>query len=155
MVLDRLAGAELYLPLHPGLAAGFEFLRRDDVVKLEPGRHPLDGERLFALVASQQGRGQAAARLEAHRKYIDIQCVLAGTDRIGWRSTSQCVQVTEPFDVARDIEFFAEPPSTWHDVAAGEFVLFFPGDAHAPLAGDGPVHKVIVKVAIEWDRRRP
>jgi beta-galactosidase beta subunit len=35
-------------------------------------------------------------------------------------------------------------------VAPGSFGIFFPEDAHAPAAADGPIHKVVLKVAVDW-----
>jgi len=35
---------------------------------------------------------------------------------------------------------------------AGSFAIFFPEDVHAPLGTDGFIHKVVIKVAVEWDR---
>jgi biofilm protein TabA len=32
----------------------------------------------------------------------------------------------------------------------GTFAIFFPEDAHAPMAGEGLIHKVVVKVAVDW-----
>jgi beta-galactosidase beta subunit len=34
-------------------------------------------------------------------------------------------------------------------VPAGHFAIFFPEDAHAPLAGEGHLVKAVVKVAVE------
>ncbi len=34
-------------------------------------------------------------------------------------------------------------------LAKGQFMMFWPADAHAPLAGAGPLHKVVVKLLVE------
>ena len=47
-------------------------------MSLEPGKHPVQGEQIFAIVEACSGRSRAEARLECHRRYIDIQLVLAG-----------------------------------------------------------------------------
>ena len=95
-----------------------------------------------------QGRGAEQALLEFHRRYIDIQFVVAGIDLIGWLPTPSCQRVSTPYDEAKDVGFFYDRPATWLSVAAGQFALFFPEDAHAPLAGQGAVHKAVVKVAV-------
>jgi beta-galactosidase beta subunit len=48
------------------------------------------------------------------------------------------------------IEFYSSSPSVWLPVPAGSFAAFFPDDIHAPLGTDGQVHKVVVKIAVEW-----
>lgn len=148
MIVDTLQNADAHAGLHPGFKRAFEFLRALPPEGLQPGRHIIEGSRIFALAAEDQGRGVEGARLEAHRKYIDIQFVMSGDERIGWRDLAECREVAEPYSDERDIEFFREPPASWSRVAPGSFAIFFPDDAHAPLAGRGPVRKVVVKVAV-------
>jgi YhcH/YjgK/YiaL family protein len=148
MILDDLANAARYEKLHPGFRPGFEFLRRPDLRTLDTGRHELDGERVFALLNRELGRGREGARLEAHRKYIDIQFLVDGDEEIGWRPTAECREVSEPYDEARDVGFFADPPQAWIALPKGKFMIFFPDDAHAPLAATGPNLKAVIKVAV-------
>jgi YhcH/YjgK/YiaL family protein len=151
MILDLLAGAQRYSSLHPGFAAAFEFISRTDLARLEPGRHAIDGDRLYVGISDEQGRGQAAAKLEAHRRYIDIQCAVSGTDEIGWRPLSGCSQAAAEYAADRDIIFFADRPDSWFTLRPGAFTILFPEDAHAPLAGSGPVRKAVFKVALAWN----
>ena len=148
MILDRLTEAARYAALHPGFAAAFDWLRTTNLAALPLGKHTLDGERLFVLVAQDEGRGHAGAKLEAHRRYIDIQYVVTGDEQIGWRATADCVQVTAPY--VDDIELFGDTSETWLQMPAGTFTIFYPADAHSPLAGTGPILKAVVKVQIEW-----
>lgn len=148
MIVDRLEHADRYTAVHPGLAAGFTFLRRKDLRQLTNGRHEVDGERLFALVARDQGRGREKSLLESHHRYFDIQYVVEGMDSIGWMSTADCNRVSSPYDAERDVGFFFDRPETWLAIPAGSFAIFFPEDAHAPLATTGPIHKVVMKVQL-------
>jgi YhcH/YjgK/YiaL family protein len=148
MIFDQLARAERYAPLHPGFRAGFAFLRRPDLLDLETGKYELDGEAVFALINRDPGRGRSGARLETHRKYIDIQLLVAGSEEIGWRPTESCRQVTEPYSDARDVAFFADEPAAWINLPVGSFMIFYPEDAHAPLASTGPNVKAVIKVAV-------
>ena len=148
MILDRLEQSELYAPLHPLFPKAFAFLRETDLAALPLGRHEVDGEEVFAIVARNPARPHERARLEAHRKYIDIQVVLAGTDEMGWKSRSRCTSPDGEYDADADIEFFADLPDAWVAVDAGAFAVFFPEDAHALLVGEGELHKVVVKVGV-------
>ena len=149
MIVDSLENAERYGRLHPGLAEGFAFLRRSDLAKLPNGRHELRGTQLFAIVSHDPGRGREKSLLESHRKYIDIQYIIEHPDVIGWLPTTRCTRVATPYDADKDIGFFYDRPPTWLEVPSGFFAIFFPADVHAPLATEGPVHKVVVKVAVE------
>lgn len=149
MIVDRLANAKKYSDMHPGFEKAFAFLRSSDLANLPEGRHEIDGDRLFCLISNGPGRTRAEAKLEAHRKYIDIQYVIAGADEMGWRRTATCVLSDTPYDPAKDIEFFKDMPEAWTSVPAGSFAIFFPSDAHAPLVSAGTIHKAVLKIAVE------
>jgi YhcH/YjgK/YiaL family protein len=149
MIADTIAGSGRYLALHRGFAAAFEFLRRADLADLAPGRYEIDGERVFALIEHPAGRGTAGARLEIHRRHIDIQVSLDGREQIGWRALADCQSIDSPYSEERDIAFFSDRPTAWLPLPQGQFMVFFPDDAHAPLAAEGPLHKVVVKLLVE------
>ena len=148
MILDTLAMGTRYAALHPAFSKAMAFLNATDLAALPEGRHDIDGDRVYALVMQVQGRGQSAARLEAHRRYIDIQVTVTGEEVIGWRQARGCT-ADEPFDAKTDLGFFRDVPLAWITIPAGCFAVFYPEDAHAPLAGSGPALKVVVKVAVD------
>ncbi len=139
-----------YASVHPGFTAGFQFIAQSLGRELKDGKHEIDGKRLFAICAHDLGRGKEASPLEFHRKYIDIQYVVDGCETIGWSDLASCQQIRDPYDPERDIGFYSDRPTSWFDVAPGSFAIFFPEDAHAPLAAHGAVHKIVVKVALDW-----
>ena len=148
MILDHLDNAERYAALHPGFPAALEFLKRKDLADLSAGRHPLDGECLYALVVQEDGRGRNKAKLETHRRYIDIQLTVTGEDDIGWKPTARCSSYDQEYDDEKDVAFFSDEPEVWVTTSPGRFGIFFPEDAHAPLGGTGLIHKIVVKAAV-------
>lgn len=150
MILDHLNSHRRYLAVHPGFEAGFEFLRHHPLADLKEGRLEIDGDRLFALGVAAVGKGRQEAAFETHRKYIDIQYTVSGCDYIGWVEKSFCTPDQRGYNSEKDIEFFSDRPRWWVPAAAGNFAVFFPEDAHAPLGADEFVHKVVVKVAVDW-----
>lgn len=162
MVLDRLTCWQIYQSLHGGFADAFRALNDPGIASLPAGRHPLDGERLYLIVGRDTGRGRHGARLESHRRFIDIQLTVSGQEEIGWLPLADCLAPTptgellaasygdEPYDAGRDIAFYSARPETWLALPSGTFAIFFPDDAHAPLAGEGEIVKVVAKVAVDW-----
>ena len=150
MILDRLTCWQRYAALHAGFEAAFRSLAESRVTDLPAGRHNVDGDRLYLMINRESGRGREGARLESHRRYIDIQLTLAGPEEIGWLPLGDCGQPDQPFSAERDIAFYAARPQTWLAMPAGTFAIFYPDDAHAPLAGQGQLHKAVAKVAVEW-----
>lgn len=149
MILDVLENASRYLPLAQGFEQAFVFLSRADLQELPVGRHEIDGDRVFALVAKDSGRQKSDALLETHEKYIDIQFVLSGADDMGWKAKAGCRQPTADYNPETDVQFFADQPDAFIPTPGGVFAIFFPEDAHMPMISSGQLHKVIVKIAID------
>jgi biofilm protein TabA len=149
MIIDTLDNSARYSHLHPMFAAAFAFLRTTNLAAAAPGRREVQGDRLTVSIDHVAGVGRDRARLEAHRRYIDIQVAFDGVDEIGWRPVNECRSVEEPYDPVRDIGFWCDRPDSWILLPAGRFAIFFPEDAHAPLAGSGAVHKAVMKIAVE------
>lgn len=148
MIFDVLANAGRYEALHPLFPKAFAFLRNTDLMALAPGRYPIEGEALFAIIEEADGRARADARLECHRKYIDIQLVLQGVDEMGWKPLCDCREPVAEYSDKRDIRFFFDAPASWITVPAGAYCVFFPEDAHAPLVSASPIRKVVLKIAV-------
>ena len=148
MILDAIDRGHHYAEMHPLFGRAFEYLRNTDLRSLSPGRHELDGDRLFVLVDEGEGRGHGGSPLEHHRRYIDIQVCIEGDEQIGWLPLGCCNRRSGSFDATKDVGFFDDPPHTWFTLSPGTFVVFFPADAHAPLGGAGPVRKAVVKVLV-------
>ncbi|NIS60525.1 MAG: DUF386 family protein [Proteobacteria bacterium] len=148
MILDHLDNWRHYTTLHPAFEDAFAFLERKDLLDLSAGRHPIEDERLYALVIKEDGRGRDTAKLEIHKRYVDIQFALAGMDDIGWKPAGQCTGKDQGYNSEKDIAFFTDRPQAWITTLPGTFAIFFPEDAHAPLGGTGAIHKAVVKVAL-------
>ena len=149
IIINKLQHAERYFNMHPAFEKAFEFLRQDGLAGLVADRYEIDGEKLFCMISKGPGRSRSEAKLEAHRKYIDIQYVIAGTDEMGYKPTANCKAIDTEYDADKDILFFKDQPDSWTPVPAGSFVIFFPQDAHAPLVGSGEIHKAVLKIAVE------
>jgi len=152
MIQDLLERAGDYEALHPGLAEAFAFLRRPDLAELAPGRHDIDGDRVYAMVARGAGRKAVDALLEVHDRYLDIQYVLTGVDDMGWKPRAECRRSATAYDPRADVAFFSDEPEAWLHLRPGRFAVFFPEDAHMPMVSDDTLHKVVVKVAVDPGR---
>ncbi len=154
MVFDELCNSGRYEKLHPSFAAAFRFLKKKGLAKFPDGRYKIKGSRLYAIVLRGKGRGRKSAKLEAHRRYIDIQFSLDGIDEIGWKPTKECICREGRFSTKKDYGFFSDAPCKWISLTPRSFMIFFPEDAHAPSCGRGNLHKIVVKVEIDLSRRK-
>ena len=146
MIKDNISNWKLYSALYPGFKAAFEFLLNNRKTGLKDGRYPIKSNKIFAVVMLSQGKGFKNARLEAHRKYIDIQFVIQGEDIIGYSQIKECKTSDGVYSPEKDIVFFKNKPSSQIKLSKNDFAVFFPWDAHAPLAGKSRVKKIVVKI---------
>ena len=148
MILERLESAAVYEKLNPNLKAAFDFLRQENLADLDEDRYEVDGEKVYAMVVRKGGSKKEEVKLEAHKKYIDIHYSVSGTEVFGWKSCRACTTDSEGYSVENDCELYNEPPDSWVSITPGNFALCFPEDAHAPMAMEEIVHKIIVKVEV-------
>lgn len=141
-----------------GLEAGLEFLEKTNLGALPPGKHEINGDSLFATVSKSPSRAPETGQFESHRKYIDIQYVVAGAELIGVAPVGQLTLVS-PYNEAKDFTLYSSPKQFANiEMHPGRFVVFFPEDGHLPLChfnGVHEIHKVVVKVKLDyWKSRR-
>ena len=149
MILDTLKNKEQYASLHPRFKAVFDYIDTHDLASMELGRHDIDGDNIFVMVQELELRPYEQARLELHRKYIDIQLVLRGKEEVfGWSEKKDCLTAETEFDEAKDIQLFTDKPQCFYTVREGQFSILYPEDGHAPMLGEGVVKKCIFKILL-------
>jgi biofilm protein TabA len=149
MILDKLEHAEKYYGQHPRFAKAFAFLKTSDLKNLTAGNHAIDGEHLFAIVAKESADPAKEPKLEAHRKYIDIQFTVDGAYDIGWLALGDCKSLHTPYNEPNDYMLYADPPEFKMTLQPNTFAIFFPDDAHEINPPKDFVKKIIVKIAVQ------
>ncbi|MDD6210334.1 MAG: YhcH/YjgK/YiaL family protein [Bacteroidales bacterium] len=147
MIIASLENSSRIEPLHPSFKKVFDYLRSTDFTTLEEGKFPID-ERIVLSIATIMGKERCEAPLETHHKYIDIQMPINTTETYGWKPLSELTALSVPYDIDKDITFFDDCPSVFVPVDPGNFIIFFPEDAHAPGIGNVPIKKIVVKIKL-------
>ena len=148
--MDTLEHLGKYAAMDQGLAAGLEYLAKAAVSGLADGKYPIDGERLRASVSTSRTREPEAVPFEAHRRYIDIQYLLSGSESVYWMPREGCV-VRQEYSTEKDIELLADGRASALILRPGIFAVFFPSDAHKPgcfSARQEEVQKLVIKVRV-------
>ncbi|MBR3605604.1 MAG: YhcH/YjgK/YiaL family protein [Candidatus Gastranaerophilales bacterium] len=152
MIYDRLKNKEQYYTLHKNFKKAFEFLANTDLKNIEDGSYEIDGKTIYANVQSLKTKLVEDKKWEVHRKYIDIQYVISGEEKMGYGILEDFNEITQKYDTEKDVEFLNGDKFNFVDVQEGDFVIFYPNDVHAPmLSVNEPINvkKVIVKIAYE------
>lgn len=133
---------------NPNYLKALEYIGNTDLGELEAGKHVIDGDNLFVNIVDSQMKTPEQARLEVHDKYIDIQVPLSGEESFGVKPRRECVEADGEFNTEKDILFYKDKDWTTVTVKPGEAITFDPDTAHAPLIGEGIIHKAIFKVKV-------
>lgn len=151
MIYDKIENIGRYAGLSAGVVEGLRFLQ-SAAADLPAGHYLLSGEN-YANVDEYDTKRVNPVGFEAHQKYIDIQFLLSGEERVLVRPLEECC-CTMPYDAVRDAAFFRHDEAGAAELRLGNgyFAVLFPNDAHEPQLCVGEpqaVRKVVVKVAVE------
>ena len=127
----------------------FSFLKNSDLANLEPKRYDLDGDNLYVMVSVYNTKNPEDAKFEVHRKYIDLQYVVSGSELIGIAPLVSRDSILQQYDATKDIELLSVKQGMTVRATPARFFMFFPEDAHMPGLKEqtnAPVRKVVVKI---------
>ncbi|ELC4568288.1 YhcH/YjgK/YiaL family protein, partial [Salmonella enterica] len=113
----------------------------------------IDGKNIFAQIIDMTTRDAAENRPEVHRRYLDIQFLAWGEEKIGVAIDTGNNQISESLLEQRDIIFYHDSEhESFIEMIPGSYALFFPQDVHRPGCNKSiatPIRKIVVKVAID------
>ena len=145
MVVDTLDNLEKYVSLNPLFGDVVEFLRNNDLNKLEPGKHYIKDKDLFVNITTATGKTKEEATYETHRRMLDIQIPLSAPETYGYMPLKDMPEA-EHNDVKDATKYPGLEGGSYVKCNPGEFAIFFPQDGHQPCIGEGDIHKAIFKV---------
>ncbi len=151
MVIDKLSEINKYTSLHPRFAKAIDYIVTNNLLIAEPGTVLVDGEDIKAIIIEGNcvPKEESLAGFECHNTYIDIQIVLKGKETVGWRARTSCSSPKGEYSEEKDVLFYADAPILFFELQAGMFSIYFPEDVHAPMIGEGPIKKLVMKVRVK------
>ncbi len=149
MVFDSIKNVENYSNLNERIKKALKYITENDFTKMENGRVDIDGDNVFAVIQSYETKPIEKGRWEAHKKYIDVQFVADGYEKMGYTHIDNTAE-DEPYIEENDLHWL-KGEGSFIEAKKGSFAIFYPQDAHMPaIAVDNPVpvKKVVVKVLV-------
>lgn len=151
MIVDKIENANAYADLSEQLTIALQILLDTNFDKKENGRYDIDGDNIYYLVQRYSTEPAENRRLEAHRKYIDIQFLAAGTEIMAYCPLEN-LEIETPYNSEKDIIFYKKSDKISRiTLTPGLFAVLYPQDVHMPkcqLDTPSDVLKVVVKVKI-------
>jgi len=150
MIYDEVLNAKMYARVCAQLNAAIKFIRRVSP-QVKDGRYDIGGDGMYVSVSTYYTKADLKLPFEAHKKYIDVQCLLRGTERIDI-AQGRGFRVKERYSTKKDI-LFVYPPEDYSSLVLvpGKFAFIYPHDFHRPGQAAGKpseVRKVVVKIPV-------
>lgn len=125
-----------------------------DKEKIEYGKHVVN-EEFYFNVEEYMTKPVEQCRFESHRKYVDIQWVITGNERIDTAFIRE-LDLDSRYDLDKDVVFWKDRTNATvlHTVLSqGSYAVFYPNNAHKPCMNpypgrEGKVKKIVGKVRI-------
>ncbi|MCM3570902.1 YhcH/YjgK/YiaL family protein [Neobacillus mesonae] len=150
MILDNQRNFKQYEAIHQGMRAAYDFIQRQDLETLEVGKHVIDGDNVFAMIQNYDTKSVDEGDWEAHKKYLDIQYMIDGTEAIKVANIEK-MEVKQPYNNKDDYWLFTGEGDTI-TLQTGMFAIFFPEDVHKPgiqiNQEAAPVKKAVIKILL-------
>jgi biofilm protein TabA len=127
----------------------FRWLKEHDLATMAKGKYPIDSTHVFASVTEDPTKDFDKTGWESHRKYIDLQLIVTGEEKMGVYPVSKAT-VIKPYDEKREVANYTAP-GKFYISTPGTFFIFFPADAHRPNitpGGNKVVKKIVIKVRV-------
>ncbi len=148
MILDSLTYAEKYSSLSANFATAFDFMNSNDLHSLEAGKHDIDGDNVYVIIAEETHNPDHIPALEAHKVYADIQISLEGSFAIGYTPAEECKTIKKEYDPENDFMLYSDAEKEVLELTPGNFSILFPQDAHSPHSPSVAVKKAVFKVKL-------
>lgn len=152
MIIAAVKDAKRYCNHNDKMQRAFQFIKETDLGALEVGKYSIDGDDIFALVQSYNTKDEAECLFESHKRYIDIQVIINGVEKMSWLPIDKLNMIKDDFANSDKAKYKESSIGSELIVHEGEFVIFYPEDGHkASIAVDEPcsVKKVVLKVALD------
>ena len=133
-----------YAAIIPGLEEALSVV--NSLTDYTPRTIPLSGKNRILV---QTNTTKPAGNSEAHRKFLDIQCIVKGSETMGWADVATLTPVVD-FNESSDAGGYSGPLE-FMKINAGTCYVVFPEDAHKPgshLCEPANFRKIVVKLKV-------
>lgn len=151
MIFSSIYNGDSFEHYPQAIQKAIDYLKSHDFLAMEPGVYEIEGRDIYAQVFDAQTVPMEQKRPESHEKYLDVQFLASGRERLGFAKNTGAFKVAEHIK-ERDLIFYESVDAEgFIESRPGCFCVFFPSDLHRPEVISGEpmkVRKVVVKVSV-------
>jgi YhcH/YjgK/YiaL family protein len=149
MIFDSIANFKIYQDIHPLFRLVAKFLDEHPLQAFPIGKQEL-GNGIYFIVSEDRTKERRKGFIECHQKYMDIQLIIRGSEKIGICHKNGCT--VGSYDQEQDYQKL-KGTVNWLILQPGYFMIFFPQDGHMPQIQTARkqelVRKIVFKVPIK------
>lgn len=152
MIVGRIENFSSKNFVSKNLKTAFDYLKKTDLLSISSGKTIIDGDNVWINRSSYIGKDEKDCKWENHQKYLDIQLVIKGKEKIGYVDLSNdSVSIIGEYDSLKDRANFTAKEEAMITLNSGAFVIVWPHDLHKPCikVNDEIIEKIVVKVKID------
>lgn len=150
MIYDVIKNIGNYRGQSLWLDKAIDFLETIDLELLTIGRTEIAGDKVFLNVMEAKAKEEDEVKFEMHKKYMDIQIDIEGTENIA--IGIEIEDVIEKYREDIDFGIVECSESVMCKLGKGRFIICMQEEPHKPgiIAGDNPyLKKCVLKVAVD------
>jgi len=141
MIFDSISNFKNFQNLHPLFRQVATFLDEHPLQEFPIGKHEL-GNSIYFTVSEYSTKDRREGFIECHQKYIDIQLITRGSEKVGICHKNKCTAGS--YDENKDYQKL-EGVVDWLILQPGYFMIFFPQDGHMPQIKTARKSEVVKK----------
>lgn len=150
MIYDKLDNIGFYKGLSDDIYEGLVFLKQVNI-DIANGVYQITPQ-VKAIVSEYETKKVNENGFEAHKKFIDIQYVLKGKERVACLPI-ETMKETKPYSEEIDAAFYTTDNKPLEMIIGnGYFSIFYPDDGHMPklcIEKSEAVRKIVIKVRLD------
>lgn len=147
MIIDSIKHIKDYKSMFPYLEEGLEVLKQIDLSN--SGKYEFNHG--YFMIQEGETKPFDEGMFESHRKFIDLQILIEGSEEIAWNDIDDMSTVV-PYDKTTDKQRLN---GSWNHnilISEGMFWAAFPWDGHKAISHTNEKHrykKIVMKLPIE------
>ncbi|SFG13105.1 YhcH/YjgK/YiaL family protein [Oribacterium sp. WCC10] len=132
MIVDDFSHIRFYEAMLPNLEAGLQAIEEEKAKgELKEGSYRFEGG--FFKVQKGVTKPFSEGTFEGHKKYIDVQIILDGSEEIAWKELKELKEVI-PYDEEKDMARYEGSFEHQIMINKGMFWAAFPHDGHKAIS---------------------
>ncbi|MGY6172137.1 YhcH/YjgK/YiaL family protein [Candidatus Mycoplasma pogonae] len=151
MIYDKLKNIEKYACLAKNMQTAIDFIHNTDLEALALGKTEIDGEKVFVLKLDVDSYDDSNALYEYHKRYADLHLLVDEKEQFYFDYPEHLTNVVKEYDATDEVALYKKDSDrNLIKPILGEFLFFFPGEAHLPKYTGTleKIRKIIFKIEI-------